>query len=383
MKKLIFIFILFTNYASFANNGDFLDETHPWSLPTQSVAPIYIGVEEFEKHSREVAPNTPQANCTGTLIEDGKFLLTAAHCFRDLCPTRKEKLNTQLSDYFILVDNEKIFFEAVNVEPSYCHLAFELPYEQKLAPNPLLPEFHHDIAIAKIDTNFIQNLQRKINYFPKLRLVPGFDENYEVFRSVGFGVSDRYIQFSTQWIDVDDDNVHDYWDQCLSTHGVKLASGRLGSNLDDYLKTNGCAEGETPDLPISVLTYFESTKISHKRGFEFAPFLDVDWIFTTNRLDSTYFIVNHGYRGSLYPYEHRGALSFGGDSGGPLYNQSFSEIVAITIMLSNSRDYMLNRIIKEKPNETERKALLNSGFTSYLKLSKHKDFIESILFNNN
>ena len=72
-------------------------------------------------------------------------------------------------------------------------------------------------------------------------------------------------------------------------------------------------------------------------------------------------------------------MSFGGDSGGPNFNKNLSEIVAITILLNNSQDFVINHIKSKNLSREEKRDLLHGGFNVLLKTSWHKGFIQEAL----
>ncbi len=382
MKILISIVLLTVLMSPLtqANNGDFILPDHPWSEPARAVVPLYQGVIPFDKEKGLLADSQePQASCTGTLINQGHHVISAAHCFRDLCDSRKlKKKYHSKQDFFTLIDGSKVFFSDIYLHPSYCALAYDLPYEEKIAPNSLFPEVAYDIAIAKVDPDSVQTIQEHVGQFPAVRLESHGTETSERLTKIGYGVSSRFALYQTLWSDQDKDNVHDYWDLCPGTKEI-LIPKKYRITPEFMLQATGCSPDQTPQTPARVLDYYTSNKISHKRGYQFHHFLDNALIFDSLRLDASLFLVHHGFYGSLKPYKGYAPMSFGGDSGGPSFNEDLSEIVAITILLNNTQDFVMDHVKNKKLSREERRDLLHSGFNVLLKISNHKDFINEAI----
>ena len=379
--KIIFFFLLITNSSIlFASNGDFILKDHPWAEKTKAVVPIYQGPINFESQQKNLLPSeVPQANCTGTLVNGGTHLLSAAHCFRDLCKARKaKKKESKASDFFILVNNQKIFFDSINLHPKYCYLAYELGYDQKTAPNPLFPEIEYDISVSKIKESSLPLIESNNVRFPTIRFEATGTEPFEVLNTVGYGVSDRFVLYGLIWFDKDKDNVHDYWDLCPNTETI-LVSQDDKFKTSAMLMTNGCSANQKPAQPAIAMDYFKATKVSHKRGYSFSHFSESQSIFKNLRLSSKLFLVNRGFHGSLKPFKNLSPLSFGGDSGGGIFNKDFSEVVAITILANNAQQSIIDNIKSKELSKKEQKLLLHSGFNVFLRVTPHRDFIKETL----
>jgi hypothetical protein len=377
----LIILCIFSVQWAFASNGDFITAQHSWSKPAQSIVPLYIGVDRFKKNLEALPKGQlPQPSCTGTLIKNGTRFLSAAHCYRAMCVNQNVSPKTKITDYFILVNDQKIFFKENPMHPKYCEWAFTKDYAKKMAPNSFFPEWAYDVSVAKISKESAEYIQAQIRDFPKLRLEATDNEYTETLTQVGYGVSDRYTMMNTLNVDKDKDGVHDYWDMCPDTQMV-LHVPRKKYNFDHNIKSNGCSENQELPSPAIAMDYFSATQVSHKRGFQFTHFEDTEILFKEHRVRPEPFIVNHGYRGSLYPYKNLQPLAFGGDSGSPVLDKNLGEVVALTILYYNPQKFVVNyaKYIKEKTGRTiqssERRDLMNSGFNIFLKLSHNKDFI--------
>lgn len=370
----IYIIVLFF-ISTFAHgsNGEFVTHDHPWAEQTKAMIPIYIDHEKYEKNLLETNGKTPQANCSGTLIEKGEYMLSAAHCFQDLCEAKKS-LGRKISDYFSLIDGQKISFSSVHHHPDYCRLAFELSHNERLSPNPLLPEFEKDIALIRIKDP--KKVRGMVFQFP----TPSYEElpTNRDYVSVGYGVSDRFILFNTIWFDMDRDGVHDYWDECPDT---KVVLGKLPSsnNLKHLELTNGCSIEQTPPAIPVAMNYFSATRISHKRGYVFTHFEDNDFLFEDLRINPDLFLVNHGYRGALKPVGGEQSLSFGGDSGSGFFNEDFSRVYGVLTSLSNFQKHYFKRLREGNFPPEERAREKHASFNMFLKIAPHEDFIKSVL----
>lgn len=319
---------------------------------------------------------TPQANCSGTVVNDGKNIILASHCFRALCPTRNEVGKNKISDYFFLISGKKIFITSNPMHPKYCYEAFEKPYSEKVKPYPLFPEWRYDIAVASIQQKDYAHIKKSILHFPKLNLDQDIDELSARLVAIGYGVSDRYLALNTLWVDDDGDQVHDFWDVCPGTKIDLSFKGEFSTKLDHLLNSNGCSAAQKPPFPAVAMDYFNATRVSHKRGYTFSPYQGTENLLASYRVNTEPFISNHGYRGSLFAYDPLRPMSFGGDSGGPVFNSTLSVLHGVTLLFQDPVKYTLEYMRANGPlSSEETRGLMTSSFNVFLKLSTHKEHI--------